>query len=189
MLSAQSIKTYVSLCVIAGVTAWLAEYVTPKPEKMPSADISQIDYYSTNIRRMVMDTDGKPKEVLFAEGLQHFKNDDHTEMQKPVMTLYNGEGESPWIIHSDTSKALSGNRTIWMNGNVLITRETEKNGLIRIITSNVKFKPRRDYAETQEFAQILSDHDETIGNGVQIHFKPQLNVTILANVWRKHEMH
>lgn len=188
MFAPKTVATYLALGSLAAGTWWLADRLTPTDEKTLKLEPSQIDYYSTNVTRTVLDLEGKPKELLFAETMTHYKNGDVTKMKKPVMTLYKREGEQPWVIHAAAGTVRSSGSTIFLYGNVLITRDVGNNGLLQIITKNVKVEPDKDYAETAEKVRILSAQDELTGTGMQVHFKPALNVKLLADVWRKHEM-
>ena len=184
----RSVGTYAVLILLAAFSWWLAEQLLPKESLLPKQAHGKIDYYSTRVKRTVMSPEGKPKQLLFAETMTHYQDDDRTEMDKPVMTLYK-EGKPPWIIHSETGTSLSGGSAVLLNGNVLITRETDDGGTIEIRTRNVKYDPNRDYAETQEDVIIRSPHDETHATGMQVYFEPELKAHLLANVRRKHEAH
>jgi LPS export ABC transporter protein LptC len=187
MLSGQSARTYAILLALAGGTWWLADTLTPTEPATTKPPHGKVDYYSTNVSRTVMSPEGRPKSLLFAATMTHFKGSDRTEMDKPVMTLYK-PGQSPWVIHADTAKSLSGGSAIYLNGNVLITRETDRGEVFKIITRNVKYEPDKNYAETAEHATILGPQDELSGTGMQVYFEPELKANLLAAVRRKHEM-
>ncbi len=186
MLQPKTIASYLILLALAGGTWWLADRLSPEQAPESRVDQSQVDYYSKNIHRTVLNMEGKPKEVLFAELMTHYKDDDRTEMVKPVLTLYKSKGE-PWIIHSDTGTSLSGGKAVLLHGDVLITRKNDKGEELRIITKNVKYNPETEYAETAEHVLMLGPHDASSGTGAQIYFEPTLKINLLADVRRKHE--
>jgi lipopolysaccharide export system protein LptC len=187
MLSRRSIAAYCMLSAVAAGTWWLAETLTPKETAGPRPSRGPVDYYSTNVSRTVMSPEGIAKELLFAETMTHYKNDDRTEMDKPVMTLFK-EGRPPWVINSETATTLSGGAEVVMNGDVLILRETKDGGTLEIVTRNVKYIPDRHYAETAEDVIIRAPREETHGTGMQVYFEPDLKFNLLADVRRKHEM-
>jgi len=187
MLSRESARTYAILLTLAAGSWWLADTLTPKETPATKPSHGKVDYYSTNVSRTVMTPEGKPKSLLFAVTMTHFKGADRTEMDKPVMTLYK-PGAAPWVIHSESAKSLSGASAIFLNGDVLITRENDRGELFKIITRNVKYEPDKDYAETAEHATILGPLDELSGTGMQVYFEPELKANLLADVRRKHEM-
>jgi lipopolysaccharide export system protein LptC len=175
------------LVLLVGGTWWLAEKLNPKDVIETKLDNSQVDYYSKNITRIVLTSEGTPKEKLFAPLLTHYKNDDRTELDKPTQTLYK-KGEEPWIIHSATGTLLSKGETVLLHGDVLITRKNDKGEELRIITSNVKYIPEREYAETAEHVLMLGPNDASSGTGAQVNFEPALQIKLLADVRRKHEI-
>jgi len=187
MLSARNVLAYLALGLLAGASFWLAEKLTPDEDDGARRERSLVDYYSKGIKRTVLTAEGKPSQVLVAATMTHYQDDDRTEMDKPEMTLYQ-EGKPPWVIQSETATSLSGGGTVLLNGEVLMKRETGDGETIQIITRNVKYDPKAEYAETAEDVIIRAPQDETHATGMQIHFKPQMNFTLLSDVRRKHEM-
>jgi lipopolysaccharide export system protein LptC len=188
MLNPRAIANNLLLLLLAGGTWWLAENLTPKDTVEAKVDTSQIDYYSKNIHRTVLNPDGKPKEVLFAELMTHYKDDNRTAMDKPVMTLYKKGGE-PWVIHAEKGTSLAGGNAVLLHGKVLITRKNDKGEEMKIYTSNVKYTPDKEYAETADRLLMVSKDDTTSGTGAQVYFEPVLKINLLADVRRKHETH
>jgi lipopolysaccharide export system protein LptC len=188
MLSPKSLLTYSVLGITALGTWWAAEVLIPKegaPGKVPPG---KVDYYSKNLRRTVMDEAGKPKELLVAETLVHYENDNHTELTRPVMTLYSKEGP-PWVIHADSAVLPGQGEEVFLYGNVLVLRDADKNGrTVRIETTDARVQPDNNYAETDEFVRVLSPPDTMTGTGAKVNFGDNLSYTILSNVRRKHEV-
>jgi lipopolysaccharide export system protein LptC len=189
MPSLRTLATHLLLAALAVGTWWLAESLAPKDEAAAKVDASRVDYYSKNIRRTVLTPEGTPKEVLFAETMTHYKDDNRTDMVMPVMTLYKKTGEEPWVVRSEKGTSLAGGGAVLLRGKVLITRQDRKNGDLKIITANVRYIPDRDYAETKEHVQILAKDDETSADGAEVYFEPTLKINLLADVRRKHETH
>lgn len=186
MPNVKTFATNLLLFLLAGFTWWLAERLVPKDTAEAKVDSSQIDYYSSHIRRAVLTPEGKPKEVLVAERMEHHKDDNRTVMDRPVMTLYKTGGE-PWVIHAETGTSLSGGKAVLLHGKVLITRKDSKGKELKIITSNVKYTPDTEFAETAEPVRMLAEGEETRATGAQVYFEPVLKINLLADVWRKHE--
>ncbi|MFM8332355.1 MAG: LPS export ABC transporter periplasmic protein LptC [Candidatus Methylumidiphilus sp.] len=183
----KAIATNLALAMLAAVSWWLAESLSEKEVAIRKVDASQIDYYAQNITRTVLNPDGKPKEVLFAARMNHFKNDNHTEMDRPVMTLH-GDGGEPWVIRSEQATAQAGGDAVLLNGQVEVTRKDSEGKEMKITTANVKYVPDQDYAETAEALTMESQNDTTSATGAQVYFEPVLKINLLANVRRKHEM-
>jgi len=188
MLNPRAIATNLTLLLLAGGSWWLAESLVQKEAVEAQVDNSQIDYFAKNIQRTVLSPEGKPEEVLFAELMTHYKDDNRTVMDKPTMTLYKKGGE-PWIIHAEKGTSLAGGEAVLLHGKVLISRDNGKGEELKIHTSNVKYIPDKDYAETAERILMVSKDDATSGTGAQVYFEPVLKINLLADVRRKHETH
>jgi lipopolysaccharide export system protein LptC len=188
MLNPKTIANRLILLALAGGTWWLAESLMPKDAGESKSASSQIDYYSKNIHRTVLTPEGTVKEVLFAELMTHYKDDNRTDMDKPVMTLYKTGGE-PWIIHAEKGTLANGGKTVYLHGEVLITRKNDKGEEMQIHTSHVTYTPDTEYAETAQRVLMETKDDTTSGTGAQVFFEPTLKINLLANVRRKHETH
>lgn len=188
MPTPKTLLTHLFLALLAAGSWWLAEQLSPQDKAAAKADNSQIDYYSKNIHRTVLTPEGAPKEVLFAEVMTHYKDDDRTEMERPVMKLHKKDGE-PWVIRAEASTSRAGGEAVLLRGKVVITRKDKKGGEVKIVTSNVKYIPDRDYAETREHVLMLATDDATSAEGAEVYFEPVLKIKLLADVRRKHETH
>ena len=181
------VTSYLVLGILAAMSGWLAELLAPKDDTQSKPPPGRIDYYTKTLRRTVMDETGKPKELLLAEQLTHYDNDDHSELTRPVMTLFSKNGP-PWVIHAESARIPAESDEIYLYGEVLIVRESDEKGrTIRIETRNARVQPDRQYAETDEFVRVLSPPDTLTGTGAKVHFGDDLNFTVLSNVRRKHE--
>jgi lipopolysaccharide export system protein LptC len=187
MMNLSKITAYLLLALAAGGSWWLAELLAPSDEKNATQDLGPVDYYSKQLRRTVLDETGQPKETLVAKTLTHYKKGDRAEMEKPVMTLFK-QGGKPWIIEAETGTSLPKANIVFMNGEVLISRENERGEKLKIITRNVKYEPGKHYAETAEPTRMLAPDDTLDSKGAQIQFEPSLLIKLLADVRRKHEM-
>ena len=187
-LNIKSIASKLLLILLAGGTWWLSDYFSPKDTVEHKAKHDHIDYYSKNITRTVLTTEGKPKEMLVASMMTHYKgDDDRTELNQPIQTLYKKDGQ-PWVIHSSEGTLLNGGETVLLRGDVLITRKNDKGEELRIITSNVKYIPDQEFAETAEHVKMIGPNDESSGMGAEVKFEPFLVINLLADVKRKHEI-
>jgi lipopolysaccharide export system protein LptC len=178
----KTVSTYLFLTLLALASWWLAELIEPQPESTPAPMGSNIDYYSTKLVRVLMNPDGTPKQRLVAETLTHYLEEDRTELIRPVLTLYS-KTTPPWIIHADTGTISSGGETIFLGGNVRITRaRAEDTRPVLAVTKNLTVKPDQEYAETSEYVDVKSPPDHVTGTGMRVYFGANLNISILANV-------
>lgn len=187
MITARGLITYASLAAAVIGSGWIAERLAPPAEPRESTPPGQIDYYSRNIHRATSDITGKRVNVLVAERLTHYQNDDHSELERPVLTLFAEDGP-PWVIHGERGIVSSKSTDVFLEGPVLVLRDADRNGrTVRAETSNVRIKPDENYGETEDFVEIISPPDELSGIGMQVHFGKALRVTVLSSVRRKHE--
>lgn len=188
MLNPRVVITNLLLLIAAGLTWWLADSLVPKESPVPKTeDEEQIDYFAKNIHRTNLNEEGKPSEVLFAERMTHYKDDNRTVMEKPVLTINNSESSNPWIIKSEKGTSLAGGEAVLLQGKVVITHANDKGEELKIYTSNVKYVPDKNFAETAEKILMVSPGDATSAVGAEVYFKPDLIVNLLSDVRRKHE--
>jgi lipopolysaccharide export system protein LptC len=187
MPTLKTLATNLVLVLLALGSWWAAEWLAPKEETPEQPPPGKIDYYSKQIRRTVMDEAGRPKELLLADTLIHYENDNHTELTRPVMTLYskNAKPGPPWVIHADSALLPGEGETIYLQGEVLVERGADKRGkTVRIETSDARAQPDHDYAETDEHVRVLSEGDTMTGDGGQVWFGDYLRFKMLSNARR-----
>lgn len=183
----RNLLTYLVLVLAAVGTAWMSKRFAAPDEPRESKQPGQIDYYSRNIHRVTSDVTGQRRNILQAEKLTHYHDDDHSELDHPVLTLFSAGGP-PWVITGERGTVSSKSTDVFLEGPVLVTREADRKGrTFRAETSNVRVKPDEDYGETEDFVQIVTPPDELSGIGMQVHFGKVLRVTVLSSVRRKHE--
>jgi lipopolysaccharide export system protein LptC len=187
MAAARSLLTYLILIAAVVGSFWVADKLAPPEEPREAKPPGEIDYYARNIRRFTADQQGRRRNVLEAEKLTHYHDDDHSELEHPVLTLFSSDGP-PWIIHGERGTVSSRSTDVFLEGPVLVTRTADRKGrTFRAETSNVHVKPDENYGETEDFVEIVSPPDELSGIGMQVHFGKNLKVTVLSSVRRKHE--
>jgi lipopolysaccharide export system protein LptC len=179
---------YLLLGLLALGSWWAAERFGLPIEKGKKLQPGKVDYYSKGLQRTVMDEAGKPKEMLIADELVHYEDENRSELTKPVMTLYTKEGP-PWVIHAETATLPGDGKQIFLNGEVLVLRDANRDGrTMRIETRNARVRPDDNYAETDEDIRVISPPDYMTGTGAKLKFGDGIEYTVLANVRRKHEI-
>ena len=183
-----ALSRYLLLGLLALLSWWAAERFGPPIEKGKKLEPGKVDYYSKGLRRTVMDEAGKPKELLVAEVLVHYEDDNRSELTKPVMTLYTQEGP-PWVIYAETATLPGDGEQIFLNGAVLVLRDANQDGrTMRIETSNARVQPDNNYAETDEDIRVISPPDYMTGTGAKLKFGDGIEYSVLANVRRRHDV-
>ena len=115
--------------------------------------------------------------------------DEGPKKLKPGKVDYYSKDGTPWVIRSETATIHSDSEFVFLNGDVLVLRDANKDGrTIRIETTNVRAQPEKDYAETDEDIRVISYPDYMTGTGAKINFGSELKYRVLANVRRKHDV-
>jgi lipopolysaccharide export system protein LptC len=187
MPTPKSLAAYLVLALLAGASWWAAESLFPDEPGEHRESAGAVDYYSKGVKRTAYDLAGKAENLLEAPAMVHFKADGRTELERPVMTLFQDDGKPPWIIESDSGILQAGGELVLLNGAVLITKNNEKGEQLKITTRNVRYQPPKDHAETAEAVRMETPTDLLTGVGMQAQFKPNLIIKVLSEVRRKHE--
>jgi lipopolysaccharide export system protein LptC len=180
-------KFYFYLSIIAFFSSWLVnftELILPShPETLPHSP----DYFSTGYTKWEMNELGTLKNKLFADKIVHYNDDGTTHTIKPVMFFYNDK-TPPWIITSETSILSTDGKDLLLNGQVTINREKAVGiAPLTINTSMLRVKPDISYAETVEWAQLISSSNKTTGTGMKMTYIEPIHLQLLANVKGNYE--
>ncbi len=182
---AHNIRVYV-LAIGLAILSWiLVAAFEPEPLILTTSSqykIRSVDYFSTDYMKKELDTEGKLKSILQAQKLSHYKEDGITEMQQPIMTLYNAN-TPPWIIQATTGILAADGNTLHLNGAVSIDRAaTENLPVLKLQTSDLTVKIHENYAEGKKWAQLHSGNNWIQGVGIQMVFKQPISLKLLSKV-------
>ena len=140
------------------------------------------DFFSTGYSKVELDEKGERKSELIADKLTHYHDDDTVELVNPIMRTFNS-GKLSWEIISDHGWLSADNKDWVLKGNVNIRRaKLSGRRQVNIITSNLRVKPNLNYAETDEYVEILMARDRTVGVGMQIYFTKPMHIKLLTKV-------
>lgn len=185
---AQHYKSGFLLLLIFLISIWAVNYF-PQPELKRTELFSDriAEHFAVDYSKMQMDESGRSNSKLVADFAANFSNDVGTELTKPVMTVYK-QDKPPWVIRSKTGHIPAGGNKVLMNGQVFIDRAAAKNVReVNIKTSNLLLLPNRDYAETDDWAELVSGLDRISGVGMKLYYQEPLYIELLANVKGLHE--
>ena len=142
----------------------------------------EIDYSLTGFDVTRMGPDGQPAHRLRAERLQHFIDDDTSELIEPRLTVFQGE-EPPWQVQSAQAWISADGSIVLLTGDVLIDRAAgSENPPVRLTTRNLRLQPREDYAETDEKVRVETDMDRLDAVGMQAWLRPPSRLKFLSQV-------
>lgn len=145
------------------------------------------DFFSAGYTKQEMDTSGRLKNKLIADKMTHYSDDGTTHLENPLMYFYN-EAAPPWMVRSERGVMSADGKNLILNGKVSVVRD-EAEGVkpVTINTSNVRVKPETSYAETGEWAELISAANRTTGTGMKLFFAEPVRVELLANVKGQYE--
>jgi|TARA_R110002096_G_scaffold110035_11_gene240534 lipopolysaccharide export system protein LptC len=177
------------LLALIAISSWWFAFVQETPvDDSATKPSHKIDYFLKDFDLLSMTMAGQPKQRLRAEYMQHFIDDDSTEMTAPKMTMF-APDKPDLNIYSETGYISSDGQLVLLNGAVKVKREALKNiAAMEIDTHNLRVQLANDFAETDEFVKIKSGNNIIKGNGLRAHFREPINIKILDNARGHHEI-
>jgi lipopolysaccharide export system protein LptC len=126
----------------------------PKSERLPDA-------FMEDIVALILNKQGTPALKVVAPKMVHYSNDDATEIQNPIVTIYH-HSPNPWKIHSDFAKTVQGISQILFWSHVVIHHlQDQENPTTTMQTTALTVFPDKQVAETDQPVTILQP-DSTV---------------------------
>ncbi len=169
--------------------SWFLASVFEKKEGKAFESIEHTpDYFSKGYYKKEMDQQGLAISELTAEKLTHYNDDGTTHLEQPVMTLYSAKSPS-WVIKSTTGLLAADRDNLLLSGKVFINRQgTKKQKSFDINTSELRVKLSTNYAETDEWAEIIEGSSRTEGIGMNATFVEPIWIKFLSKVKGRYEI-
>ncbi len=172
---------------LGALTFWLWQYLDEADWGAPMSAPHEPDYYIEDMVRNTLDETGALQNVLYADLVTHYPDDDSTELENPRMEIYNG-GPDPWYVIAETGWVSSGNEVVLLHGEVEIWRLNEQGKRkFEVLTSELRVLPQEQYAETDDPATITSDTRITKTIGMRANFAHD-RLELLKQVKTRHEV-
>jgi lipopolysaccharide export system protein LptC len=173
---------YVLVSVIALLSWWLVKLTVVDSVSSREVVAHSADYFSNGYSKWEMSATGTLKTRLIADKMLHYKDDGTIHLEKPVMTFTNPHAP-PWVIRSETGIVSADGKTVFLNGKAVIDRAKAENvAPLTINTSNLKVKPETSYAQTADWAELISLPQRTTGIGMKLVYAAPIRVELLAKV-------
>lgn len=145
------------------------------------------DVFSNGYTKREMSESGQLINKLTADKMIHYSDDGTTHLTNPLIFFYNSR-TPPWLVRSETGVLSADGKDLFLKGTVLVERaKAEGVRPLTINTSNVKVKPEISYAETSEWAELISASNRTAGIGMKMVFAEPIHLELLADVKGKYE--
>lgn len=155
---------------LAGGSWWLLQQdVEEPPVRKPQAHTP--DYYLENFTIISMDLEGNPKQHLTAQRMEHYPDDDSTELSHPIMILRDGD-QPPWEVRSESGWLSGDGEKLQLTGTVTIDRAAgPDNRPMHLATTDMLVRPKENYAESSQKVTIHSLNDRQESGGMQAWFE------------------
>lgn len=173
---------YLAVAAIALFSWWLVKLTLVDMIEQRESVAHSPDYSSKGYSKWEMSVTGQLKSKLVADKMVHYKDDGTIHLDKPVMTFYNDKAP-PWVIRSETGVVSADGKTVFLNGKAVVDR-AKAQGIspLTINSSNLKVKPDTSYAETADWAELISLPQRTAGTGMKLIYTEPVRVELLAKV-------
>ena len=180
-------KIHLYLAIIALISWWLVKFTGLDEIYHGQVPAHSPDYFSKGYTKWEMNEIGRLKNKLLADEMTHYSDDSTTHLVNPLMFFHN-EKTPPWVVKSESGILSGDGKELLLNGKVAIDREkAEGVTQLTINTSALKVNPETSYAETNEWAELISPPNRTTGTGMKLTFIEPIHLQLLANVKGKYE--
>lgn len=174
------------LALVALITGWFSFMTSTEKENVIAKPAHKIDYFLKEFNALSLNETGHPKQRLEAQYLEHFIDDDSTELTEPDMVIYSPD-KPDLEIDSETGYISSDGELILLNGPVNIHRQAQKGSpALNIDTENLRVHMNNNFAETDAYAIVTSGENRVEGDGLNAHFKDPIHLKILNNTRGHH---
>jgi lipopolysaccharide export system protein LptC len=160
---------------------WLWRLFAGQEGRAPGTGPHEPDYYIVDMVRHTMDQQGELQNVLIADRVYHYLDDDSTELARPRMEIYN-DSASPWQVTAERGTVKSNGELVLLHGKVEIWRpDDDGEREFEILTSELRVFPKVQYAETDRAATLKSLGSVTRTRGFRANFSHN-RLELLARV-------
>jgi len=174
------------LLLLVGATSWLLSRLDENDKTADRDDRHESDSFMEHLIRTTMDAEGKLKQRLQADYMEHFPHDDRTELVRPYLELYNTQGE-PWQVRADHGQVSAHGKEILLKGQVHVWRnDAGGRREVEVLTNELRVLPEEEYAETRVAATLISPSSESRGIGMRF-FMKEKRLALLSKVKTHYE--
>jgi len=155
----------VILLVVA--TTWLSQKSEQPSPTVKTADEGIADYFIRDFEGTLTGQDGKPSQLLKANYLVHYADSDFTDMEKPSLTVYRGDGKQ-WLVTAERGRMESDGEEVQLTGGVTLSQRSKQQP-IQLQTETLRLYPERHYAETDSAVDIRAPSGHIRGVGMKVY--------------------
>lgn len=165
------------VALLAALTFWLERAANPEDPARKALMRHDPDSIGSQIDVRRFDVSGGLKQVLLADTMTHYPDDNSVWIVKPQLTYYRGRKTTQ--LFANTAQVSHDDKQIFLSGNVRLINQPPEDRLATILkTDALTVFPDDDIAQGNSRASIL--HGDNIVSGDSIHYDGKSNITILA---------
>ena len=169
------------MLALAAGTLWL-ERAVQAPERDQSGRLRHDpDFIAEDFSITKMGVTGKPEYSLSAERMQHYPDDESTDIVEPRLVQRNDDA-APIVIRADRGLLSRNGEVASFFGDVVVVREASRErGELRMQTEYLQIVPDRDLAHTDKPVVITEEGSRLAGVGMEFNNKTR-QFTLLSQV-------
>ncbi len=172
------------LVLATALSFWLLQTTTPPPEQVAQRMRHTRDHFASHSTTTVADALGRFRYRVQADFLEHFPDDDSTDLAHLYITLFH-EGEPSWFIAAEKGRVSAKGEEVWLLGQVQI-RQPPGTDAWTLDTSEVLLRPTLQYAQTDKAVTIRHPQAILEALGMRVYLREK-RVEWLHNVRGRYE--
>jgi len=174
------------LILVSGLVGWLMEGVGPRRPPSEEELRHDPDYYMEKFTVTAMNSAGQPRYRLDGDHMQHYPDDDTTELTKPHIEIY-AEAAPPWYIDAERGWVSADGELVLLLGGVLARQEDTAAKRTTTLTSDeLRIRPNDEYAETDKPVTLKSGPNIVEAIGMRAYIR-EGRLQLLSNARGKYE--
>lgn len=170
---------------LAGVTYWLDQQTQQGLVKPDGGKRHAPDAVMENFSAVKMDQQGLPRFIIHAKKMQHYPDDDSTELDAPRLTTLSADRPA---IHIASRRGLVSSKgdEVFLHDNVSVVREANGDReQMTLLTEYLHAIPDQDLANTDRAITITDAHNTTHAVGMEMDNNAR-TIKLLAQVKSEH---
>jgi lipopolysaccharide export system protein LptC len=167
-LGASKLFTIALLASLAGLSFWLERIVAPVETKPDAKLRHDPDSIAENLLVRQFDEEGRVKYRLTAPYLEHFPDDDASELKKPTLTQYRPDA-APVTVSGDNARVTSKGGVVFLWDDVKVVRAATVDRPEAVARMpDLTVHPDDGIAFTQSPVEITEDKSWVKGVGMRL---------------------
>ena len=171
---------FIFLFALATLSWWALTITDPSTKTLFTTSKEGPDQFMEKFISTTMNEKGEPKHQLVAERLLHYPNEEHSNLELPVMTFFKPDGDA-WVANASKGRVTDEGNEVFLLGDVNVTRPMPYDSRVIIDTKNLHIQLDKDIAQTSETVIVQQGSDLLVSIGMYAHFT-QGEIDLLSHV-------